>query len=70
MACLVLGHLVYCIVDCVQVQLLGALCNAVLVAVGLTLGVHALLDVCLCVPNDVTQKLGELGCVPKSCLSR
>ena len=58
-ACFVLCHFVYGVVDGVEVELLCAGCDAHLVGACSGLGVHALFEVGLCVPNDVAEELGE-----------
>ena len=59
-ACFVLGHLVYGIVHGVEVLLLGQASQAHLVLAGTALGVHALVEVGLRVPNHLADQLGEL----------
>ncbi len=62
MSGLVAGHLVYGVVDGVQTQLLGALCQIGLAGGGAVLGLYAHLKVLLGgVGDDLAQQLGELG---------
>ena len=56
----VLGHLVHGVVYGVEVLLLGQTRQAHLVLAGAALGVHALLEVGLGVPDDLADQLGEL----------
>ena len=62
-ASLILGHLVYRVVYSVQVLLLGDLCQVHLTLASTALGVHTLVEVGLCIPNHLTDQLGELGSV-------
>ena len=63
MACFILSHLVNGVVDSIPAFGLGVLGNAELVLTSASLGVHALLKVGLGVPNHVTEKFCELGCM-------
>ena len=63
MASLVLGHLVNGVVDGVVAQLLGPCGDGELALARSGLGLIALLKVGLGVPDYVSEKLGELGCV-------
>ena len=63
MTSLVLGHLVHGVVYGVQVLLLGQTGQTHLVLAGTALGVHALVEVGLGVPNHLADQLGELRSV-------
>ena len=62
-ASLVLGHLVNGVVDGVVAELLGSCGDGELAFAGTGLGLVTLLKVGLGVPDYVSEKLGELGCV-------
>lgn len=62
-ASLVLGHLVNGVVDGVVAELLGSCGDGELAFAGTGLGLVTLLKVGLGVPDNVTEKLCELGCV-------
>ena len=57
----VLGHFVYGVVDGVEVELLGACCDAHLVLVGAGLCGHTLFKVGLGVPYMLAEEFGKLG---------
>lgn len=60
-ASFVLGHLVNGVVDGVVAELLGSCGDGELAFAGTGLGLVTLLKVGLGVPDNVTEKLGELG---------
>ena len=62
-ASLVLSHLVYGVVYGVKVLLLGNLSQVHLALASTTLSIHALEEVGLRIPNNLTDQLGKLGSV-------
>jgi len=58
-ACLVLSHLMHGVVDSIEVESLSLLGNFHLTCAGTSLGFHALLEVCLGVPNTFANQFGE-----------
>ena len=62
-ACLVLGHLVYGIVDCIEVEGLGCLGDVHLAGACSALGLGTFLQIGLCVPYAVAYELGYPGCM-------
>ena len=60
MTCFVLCHLVYCVVDCVISEFLGAFCNGKLALAGSALSLGTLLKVSLGIPNNLSEKLSKL----------
>lgn len=61
--CLVLSHLVDCVVDGVEVAFLGVACDAHFVFAGSAFGDHTFLEVGLGVPDDFSEEFGEFGAV-------
>ena len=59
----VLGHLVDGVMDGVVAELLGADGDGELAFAGSALGLHALLDIGLSVPDDLAEQFGDAGCV-------
>ena len=60
---LILCHFVYGVVYCIVVELLCPLCNSKLALAGSGLSLYSLLKIGLGVPDNVTEKLCELGSV-------
>ena len=63
MTSLILSHLVNGVVYCVEVLLLCELCETELILASATLCIHTLEEVCLGIPNYLTEELCELSSV-------
>ena len=62
-ACLVLAHLMNCVVDCIEVLLLCESSDSLLVVACALLCEHSLFYVGLCVPYALAEKFCKLSCV-------
>lgn len=63
MTCLVFAHLMYGIMDCVQILLFSQCSDTFLVLACASLSFHTLFQVSLRIPNYVAKKLCELSSV-------
>ena len=60
-ASLILTHLMNSVMDSVEVQLLSQRSDTLLILACTSLSLHTLLQVGLCVPNNLTDQLSELS---------